>query len=119
QTRPDIVVEHEKLEFAPELSMVALLRFLEHRKVIIKFLPGFEGCAVNALELRILFVAFVVRASNAGELKRADVSGAHDVRPRAEVDELPVAIERDFFVRRNVVDNIELEFARFRALAKR
>src|SRR5207248_5712064 len=68
QTRPDIVVEHEKLEFAPELSMVALLRFLEHRKVIIKFLPGFEGCAVNALELRIRFVAFVVRARNAGEL---------------------------------------------------
>src|SRR5436190_24212044 len=99
--------------------MVALLRFLEHRKVIIKFLPRFEGGAVNALELRIFFVAFVVSTRNAGELERADVSSAHDMRPCAKIDELPVAVQRDFFVRRNVLDNVELEFARFRALAKR
>ena len=77
----------------------------------------FERGAVNALELRILFVAFVVGAGDARELERADVSRAHDVRPGAEIDEVAVAIERDFFARRNVLDDVELELAGFRSLA--
>ena len=44
--------------------MIALLRFLQHREVIVEFLFGFERGAVNALELRIFFVALVVRAGN-------------------------------------------------------
>ena len=92
--------------------MVALPCFLEHPKIVVEFLFGFEGGAVNALELRILLVAFVVSAGDVGELERADVSGAHDMRPGAEIDEIAVAIERDGFARRNVFDDIELELAR-------
>ena len=108
---PDVVVEDEQLQFASELAMVALLRFLEHREVIVEFLFGFERRAVNALKLRICFVAFVIRAGDVGELERADVSRAHHVRPGAEIDELAVAVERNLFVRRNVFDDVELEFA--------
>jgi hypothetical protein len=36
---------------------------------------------------------------------------------RAEIDEVATAIERDFFVGWNVLDDIELEFAGFRSLA--
>ena len=74
-----------------------------------------EGGAVDALELRVLFVAFVVGAGDVGELERADVAGAHDVRAGAEIGEFAVAIERDFFALGNVLDDIELEFARLQA----
>ena len=95
QAGTDVVVENEELQFLAKLAMIALLRFLEHREVVVELLFCFEGGAVNALELRILLVAFIVSARDAGELERADVSGAHDMRPGAKVDEVAVAIERD------------------------
>src|ERR1051325_3100064 len=118
QTWPDILIDDVNFEFLPELAMVALLRFLEHREVIVELLSSFECGAVNALELRILFVAFVVGTGDVGELERADVSGPHDVRAGAEIDEVAVAIERDFFVSRNVLDDVDLELARLRDRTK-
>ena len=97
--------------------MIALLRFLKHREVIIQLLFRFERGAVNALELRIFFVTLVVRAGNGGQLECADVSRAHDVRPGAEIDEVTAAIKRDFLARRNVFDDVDLEFAWLRSLA--
>jgi len=41
------------------------------------------------------------------------------VWPCAEIDEIATAIERDFFVGRNVLDDVELEFARLGSLAQR
>ena len=82
QTRAHVIVEDEQFEFASELPMIALLRFLEHREIVVEFLFSFERCAVNALKLRICLVAFVVRARHIGELERADVSRAHHVRAR-------------------------------------
>src|SRR6184192_1508881 len=115
QAWADVVVENEKFEFLAKLSMVALLCFLEHGEVIIELLFCFERGAVNALKLRIFFVTFVIGARHVGELERADVSRAHDVRPGAEIDEVSAAIERDLFVGRNVLDNVELEFAWLRS----
>src|SRR4051812_4081563 len=99
--------------------MVALLRFLEHGEVFVELGLVLEGGTVNALELRIVFVALVVGAGDAGELERADVSRAHDVRAGAEIGELTVAIERDFFALGNVLDDIELELARLRPVTER
>ena len=73
--------------------MVALLRFLEHGEVFVELGLVLEGGAVNALKLRIVFVAFVVSARDAGELERADVSCPHDVWAGAEIGELAIAIE--------------------------
>src|SRR2546428_13492635 len=99
--------------------MVTLLRFLEHGEILIEFLFRFERGAVNPLQLWILFVAFVVSACDIGELERADVSGAHDMRSGAKINEIATAIERDLFVRRNVFDDIDLVFARLIAIAER
>src|SRR5947207_347933 len=98
--------------------MVALLRFLEHREIFVELGLVLEGGAVNALKLRIVFVAFVVGARDAGELERSDVAGAHYVRPGAEIGKLAVAIERDFFALGNVLDDVELELARRRSFTK-
>jgi len=40
------------------------------------------------------------------------------VRTGAEIDELAVAIERNLFVGRNVLDDVDLEFARVGAFAQ-
>src|SRR5207248_7161772 len=92
-----IVIKNEKLEFAAKLAMIALLRFLEHGEVVIQLLLRFERRAVNPLQLRILFVALVVRAGDVGELERANVSGAHHVRAGAEINEIAIAVERNLF----------------------
>src|SRR6476620_9417481 len=99
--------------------MVALLRFLEHGEVFIELGLVLESGAVNALELWIVLVAFVVGAGDAGELERTDVAGAHDVRAGAEIGELAVAIERDFFALGNVLADVELELARLRSVTER
>src|SRR5882724_985064 len=114
----DVVVEGEELEFFAELAMVALLGFLEHGEVFVELGSVLEGGAVNALKLRIVFVAFVVGTGDAGQLERADVAGAHDVRAGAEIGKLAVAIERDFFAFGNVLDDVELELRRGRSLTK-
>src|SRR5437763_15028760 len=98
--------------------MVARLRFLEHSEVFVELGLVLEGGSVNALKLRVVFVAFVVGAGDSGELERADVSCAHDVRTGAEIGELAVAIERDFFALGNVLDDVELELGGRRSLAK-
>ena len=76
------------------------------------------NAAVNALELRIRLVALVIRAGDIREFERSDVSGAHHVRPRAQIDEIAVAIERNLFVGRNVLDDIEFELARLRSFGQ-
>src|SRR5205823_3432914 len=119
QTWPDVIVENEKLQLLAELAMVAFLRFLEHGEVVVEFLFRFECRAINALELRVLFIAFVVRARHGRELKRADVPGAHDVWTGAKVNEIAVAIERDLFFGWYVLDNVELESAGLGSLAQR
>ena len=70
------------------------------REVFFELRLVLERGAVDALELRILFVAFVIGAGHVRELERADVAGAHDVRAGAEIDEFAVAIERDRFALR-------------------
>ena len=89
---PTSVVEGEELQFLAELAVVALLRLLQHREVFVELGLVLESGAVNALQLRILLVAFVISARHVRELERADVAGAHDVRTGAEIDELSVAV---------------------------
>jgi hypothetical protein len=112
QAGADVVVEGEELEFFAELAVVALLRFLEHGEVGVELGAILEGGTVDALELRVLLVAFVVGAGDVRELERADVAGAHDVRAGAEIGEVAVAVEGDFFALGNVLDDVELELAR-------
>ncbi|KAF5406796.1 MAG: hypothetical protein Udaeo2_31370 [Candidatus Udaeobacter sp.] len=119
KSRTDVFIENKQLQFAAKLAMVALLRFLEHGEIVVEFLFRFERRAINTLQLRILFIAFVVSAGDARQAKCVDVPRAHYVWPRTEIDEVAAAIERDFFVGRDVLDDVELEFARLGSLAQR
>src|SRR4029077_5637382 len=92
QTGTDVVVDDVNLQFFAEFAVVALFPFLEHREVIVEFFLRFERRTVNALKLRIIFVALVISARDTGKFERADVSGAHHVRPGAEIDEVAIPI---------------------------
>ena len=89
--------------------MVALLRLFEHREVGLHLGLVLERGAVDALELRVLLVAFVVGAGHVRELERADVAGAHHVRPGAEIDEIAVLVVGDRLAFRDALDDVELE----------
>src|SRR5262249_15623568 len=106
QTRSDVIIDYEKLQLLPELAMIALFGFLEHREVIVEFLFRVECGAVNPLQLRILFIPLVVGACHAGQAKRADIASARHMGASAEIDEIATAIKRNSFVGRNVFDNV-------------
>ena len=116
---PDFVVDVEEAEVAAELAVVALLRFLHERKMGLHLGLVLEGGAVDALKLRVFLVAKVVGAGDVGELERADVAGAHDVGPGAEVDEVAVGVEGNFLALGDAVEDIELELAGRGAVGKR
>ena len=94
--------------------MVAFLRFLQHGEILVERGFVFESGAVNALELRVVFVAFVIGAGDVRELECADVARAHNVGPGAEIDKIAVFVEADFFAFGNVFDDVQLEDTRLR-----
>ena len=112
QAGAHVVVEREKLQLLAELAMVALLRLLEHREILVHLRLVLERRAVDALELRVFLVALVVGARDVRELERADVPRAHDVRPGAQIEEVAIAEERDFLALGDVREIADFEFAR-------
>src|SRR5688500_8214740 len=91
--RADIIVNCEEFGLRAELAAIALLRVLQHREVGLELRLVLESSAVDALELRVLLVAFVVGTRDVGEPEGSDVPGAHHVWTCAEVGELAVAID--------------------------
>ena len=65
-----------------------------------------------------MLVALIVSAGDAGELECADVACAFYVRAGAKIDEVATTIERNFFVGRNVFDDVDLKLARLIAIAQ-
>src|SRR5438270_13833811 len=68
----DIVVDDVNLQLFAEFAMIAPLRFLEHGEIFVELRLVLERRSVNPLQLRVFFVAFVVRARHAGELECAN-----------------------------------------------
>ncbi len=87
--------EREKLELFSELAVVALLGFFDEPQVLVEFRLRAEGSAVDALELRVLFVPAPVGASDGEELERFDGAGRGHVRAAAQVGEVAFAIGRN------------------------
>jgi hypothetical protein len=65
----------EQVQLLAQHAMVALGRFLQPREVRVQILLRKEGCAVNALQLRIFLVAQPVGSGQAGDLHRLDTAG--------------------------------------------
>src|SRR3984893_18817504 len=85
----------EQIKLRTEFAMIAALGFLEAVKVCVEFFLGEEARGIDALELRIAFVALPVGAGDAHQLKSLNALGRRDVRAAAEVDEFAGGVERD------------------------
>ena len=89
QAGPGVVRDREEVQLAAELAVVAALGFLQTVQVPLQLLPGEEGVAVDALHLRVAFLALPVGLGRGLlELERLDVARGGQVGAEAEVDEL-------------------------------
>ena len=74
--------------------MVSPLGLLKLVQIVVEFRLGIEAGAVNALHLRVAFLALPVSAGDVHQLERADAPGRRNVRPAAEVEEFPGGVKR-------------------------
>ena len=102
------VVEDEQVELAPELAMIALLRFLQAPEILVELLLAQPGGAIDALEHRVLLVAAPVGARRRQQLEEAHLSRPADVRPPAQVDEVALPVERHA-VGGDALEDLDLE----------
>lgn len=99
----------EQSELLAELSVVALLRLLEHGEVVVKILFLRESGSVNSLEHLIVRVAAPISAGAGGQLESLDARGVGDMRSRAELVKLALTEERDLLaLARVLLDKLDL-----------
>ena len=105
------LAEHEQVELAAELAVVARPRLLQAPEVLLQLLLREKRGAIHAREHLVVGVAAPVGAGDARELERVDPLGAGPVRTAAEVGERPVPVERhrvDPAVPDEVFDQLDL-----------
>src|SRR5499425_378129 len=102
------VVELEEVELAPELAMIALLRLFDAPEVLLQLVLAEPRRAVDALEHRVLLVATPVGGGRREELEVLDLARGGDVRPAAEIDEVPLLVQGDGG-RIDAADDLHLE----------
>ena len=78
--------------------MIATLDLLQALQIVVELLLIGPHRPVDALELRVAFVAAPVRTRDGEELERADPSGLLDMRSLAQVDEAVVLVDADLAV---------------------
>ena len=93
EARAGDLLDAEEIELLAEHAVVARLDLFEVLEVGVEVLLREEGCAVDALQLRILLVAEPVGAGEDGDLEGLHAAGGGHVRAAAEVDEVAVAVE--------------------------
>ena len=103
-------LEMEQIHLAAELSVVALLGFLELMQIGFQLVLGREGGAVDALQLRIVAVAAPIGACEFHQLERlADLTGRGHVRTAAEIEPFALLVDLQVFAGGDRVDEFDLE----------
>ena len=105
-----LLLEMEQIHLAAEAAMVALFRFLEHGEVALQFVFGVPGRAIDAGQLRVARIAPPIGAGDLHQLeRRADLPGRGHMRPAAEIEPVALPVNLDLLVRRDRVDQLDLE----------
>ena len=97
----------ENIQLFAELTMIALGRFLQHVEIRLKIFFLLKSSAVNTLEHFIMFIAAPVRAGDTLQLHRFHLAGGKHMRPRAEIDEIPLLVKRNDRPFRQAVDKLD------------
>ena len=85
----------EEVELAAELTVVAALRLFHPMEVVVQGLLVAPGGAVDPLQHGVARVAPPIGPGHLGELEGAEAPGARDMRPAAEVYEIPLPVSDD------------------------
>ena len=88
QPRPGEFLDAEEVELLAQLAVVALLGLFELGQIVVELFLGEERRAVDALQLRVLLVAFPIGAGDGEQLERLDLFGGGHMRAAAEIDEM-------------------------------
>ena len=90
EPRPGVLRDREQVQLAPQLPVVAALRFLEPMEVLLQLLLREERVPVDALHRGVALAALPVGGGGAGvELEGLDLPRRFEVRAQAEVHEAP------------------------------
>ena len=100
--------EHEYAELLAESPVVPLLGLLQHDEVFLEVLLALEGGTVDTGEHLVVLVTPPVRTGEGGEFERLALFRVEDVRSRTEVGELPLFVETDDGILREVLDQLYL-----------
>src|SRR3954464_16091036 len=98
-----------EIELAPELAMVAALRFLDAVEIRLEVLLLPPSGAVDALQLLPPLVATPIRRCHRSQLDCLDIRGIGNVRPATEIDEGSVGVGRDDLILAELTQPLELE----------
>ena len=102
QSGADRVADAVEIELAADLAVVAALGLLDPLQQGVERLLRRRGHPVEPLQHRVLLVAAVVGSGHRHEFDGADLAGAGQMRPAAEIGESAAAVEADRLARGNV-----------------
>ena len=112
---PMVAGVHKQAKLLAEDFVVALAGLFQPNVILVQFRLAVIEDAIDALQLGALLVAAPVGACDAVQFEDADVAGAGDMRPPAEVGERALGVKRDRLAFGQVVD--KLNFVRLAVFA--
>src|SRR5204863_5577026 len=100
-----LFLQMEQVELAPELAMVAAFGLFEPEQVLVQFLLVRPCRAVDPLQLGIVRVAAPIGAGNIHQLEGLpEPAGRWQMRTDAEIDEIPLPVQADLLLGRDLAD---------------
>src|SRR5205823_2941553 len=100
-----LLAEVEQVKLAPELAVVAALGLLEPEEILVKLLLARPSRAVDTLQLGIVRVAAPIGAGNIHQLEcLPEPAGRRQMRADAEIDKIPLPVEADLLLGRDLAD---------------
>ena len=107
QTRR-VVVDVKQVQLAPKLAVVAFFGLLQQRQMLLQFILGRPGGAVDALQHLVAVVAPPVGTGHLHQLEMLESTGAGHVRAAAEVLKKAFTVERNILASRDRADDFGL-----------
>ncbi len=114
-------LEMEQAHLAAETTVVALFGLFQHHQVRFELFVVAPGCAVDALEHLVIRIAAPIGTRQLQQLEAlADMAGRRQMRSATQIHPVALAIDRDRFGGRKVVNKLGFVFfADIREMADR
>ena len=96
----------KEIQLLADFTVIALFCFFELVQVSFQCFFIEKGCTVDALQHFLVGITTPVSASKLHQFKRLEHACAGHMRATAQVNEIILAVKREFFVSWDVFDNL-------------